>query len=148
MTTQNAATKSLTIGKVAGRADVNIETIRYYERRGLMPEPSRTESGYRLYDEEGVVRLRFIKQAQELGFSLEEIGELLALRVDSQNSCYDVRRRAERKLAEITRRIRSLHEMQAALVDMIGACERGETEGVCPLLETIELQARQGITAD
>ncbi|MBI3958597.1 MAG: MerR family DNA-binding protein [Chloroflexi bacterium] len=135
--------KPLTIGRVAKQADVHIETIRYYEHRGLLPEPPRTESGYRLYDGESVTRLRFIKEAQALGFSLEEIQGLLALRVDKETSCVEVRSRAERKAADIEAKIRSLQAMRDALQEMIAACERGGPTGECPFLETLERNARE-----
>ena len=135
--------KPLTIGRIAQQADVHIETIRYYERRGLLPDPPRTESGYRLYDAESVTRLRFIKEAQALGFSLEEIQGLLVLRVDRENSCADVRGRAERKAADIEAKIHSLQQMRDTLQEMIAACERGGPTGECPLLETLERNARK-----
>lgn len=145
MTVQNATTDRLTIGRVAERAGVPIETIRYYERRGLMPDPPRTDAGYRLYDGESVTRLRFIKEAQALGFTLEEIGDLLALRVDGETSCEDVRRRAERKVAEIEAKLSSLQAMRAALHEMIASCEQGGPAGDCPFLDTIERQAQEGV---
>jgi len=143
MSLQQATTNRLTIGKVAKRTGVPIETIRYYERRGLLPEPPRTDAGYRLYDGESVTRLRFIKEAQALGFTLEEIDELLALRVDAQTTCDDVRRRAARKRAEIEEKIRALQAMGAALEEMIASCERGGSEGDCPFLEILEQQAHE-----
>src|SRR5207247_9523121 len=91
---------------------VNLETIRYYGRRGLLPKPPRTPSGYRAFDPEDVRRIRFIKQAQALGFSLKEVRELLRLRVDPRRSCGDVRARAEAKLADIEERIRGLRAMK------------------------------------
>jgi len=129
---------SLTIGRLAKLAEVNIETIRYYERRGLLPEPSRTDAGYRLYGEESVARLRFIKQAQALGFTLEEIGELLALRVDAATSCGEVRHRAERKVADVAEKLRSLQAIQRALMELIAACAQGGPEGECPFLMSLE----------
>lgn len=135
--------KLLTAGRLASQADVHIETIRYYERRGLLPDPPRTESGYRLYDAESVTRLRFIKEAQELGFTLEEIQGLLALRVDKETSCADVRRRAEGKAADIEAKIASLQAMHAALQEMIAACAQGGPDGDCPLLETLERHAHE-----
>jgi len=135
--------KPLTIGRIAAQADVNIETIRYYERRGLLPDPPRTESGYRQYDPESVIRLRFIKEAQALGFSLEEIQGLLVLRVDASTSCADVRRRAERKKAEIQEKVRTLLAMQAALEEMIGACAAEGPAGDCPFLDILEQHAQE-----
>src|SRR5712664_1369599 len=90
--------EGLKTAQLANEGGVNIETIRYYERHGLLPKPPRTHSGYRVFSEDAVVRLRFIKHAQELGFSLKEIKELLSLRVKSGSSCADVRRRAEAKI--------------------------------------------------
>ena len=135
----------LTIGKIAAQAGVNVETVRYYERRGLLPEPPRTESGYRLYGPESVTRLRFIKRAQELGFTLHEIADLLALRVDAETTCEDVRRRAERKVAEIHHKISALQSIQTALETMIASCQRDGPQGECPFLETIEQQAKERI---
>src|SRR5439155_12378390 len=98
----------LSTGVVASRGGVNLETIRYYERRGLLPKPPRTPAGYRTFDAAALRRLRFIKQAQALGFSLKEIKELLALRVDPRTSCADVRRRAEAKIADVEAKLRVL----------------------------------------
>src|SRR2546425_11753674 len=92
---------SLRTAELARRGGVNLETIRYYERRGLLPKPPRTPTGYRTFDAEAVRRLRFIKQAQALGFSLKEVRELLALRIKAGTSCGEVRRRAEAKIADI-----------------------------------------------
>ena len=86
-------------------ANVNLATIRYYERRGLIPEPPRRPSGYRVYSEASVARIQFIKSAQDLGFSLKEIKELLALRVDPNTTCADVKRQGEAKLAQIAEKI-------------------------------------------
>jgi Hg(II)-responsive transcriptional regulator len=135
--------KPLTIGSIAAQADVHIETIRYYERRGLLPDPPRTEAGYRQYDAESVTRLRFIKEAQALGFTLEEIQGLLALRVDKETSCEDVRHQAERKVADIEAKIQSLQQMHGALQEMIVACAQGGPSGECPLLETLERNAQE-----
>lgn len=134
----------LTIGKLARAAGVNVETIRYYERRGLLPEPPRTPSGYRQYDAESVRRVRFIKEAQALGFTLEEVGELLALRVDAETTCETVRRRAERKVAQIQEKIQALHQLQMVLEEMIAACAQGGPTGECPILETLNRRAGKG----
>src|SRR4051812_35457550 len=98
-------TKGLTVGQVAGRAGVGVETVRFYEREGLLERPSRLPSGYRQYDAGVVARLRFIRRAKELGFTLNEIGELLSLRLDPDTTAADVRRRAEGKLADIEAKI-------------------------------------------
>src|SRR5262245_14308151 len=97
--------KLMTIGQVARQGGVGVETVRFYERRGLLQEPSRKESGYRHYGDETVSRLRFIRRAKELGFSLKEIGELLTLRIDPDTDSGDVKRRAEAKIADIDARI-------------------------------------------
>src|SRR6266852_273541 len=90
--------KPLTIGQVARQAGVGVETVRFYERQGLLEEPSRRESGYRQYPEDVVARLRFIRRAKELGFSLKEIAELIALRLDPATMCSDIKERAEAKI--------------------------------------------------
>jgi MerR family copper efflux transcriptional regulator len=129
----------LTTGKLATEGGVNLETVRYYERRGLLPKPPRTPAGYRTFDAEAVRRLRFIKQAQALGFSLREIRELLALRVDPRTSCGDVRRRAEAKIADIEGKLRALRAMKRALVRLTATCAKGSAPvSACPILESLE----------
>ena len=103
----------LSIGSVAKRATVGIDTIRYYEREGLLPPPRRRASGYRDYDAAAVDRLRFIRRAKSLGFTLDEIRELLALSADHQHGMRDVKRRAETKLAEVDQRIAELQRCGA-----------------------------------
>jgi len=127
----------MTISELAQAADVHVETVRYYERRGLLPEPPRQSSGYRAYPATMVTRLRFIKNAQELGFSLAEIEKLLALRVDA-TSCAEVRRQAEVKLAEVEQKLQALQQIHTALTDLVAACEHGGPQGECPLLEALE----------
>lgn len=131
---------AMTIGELAKAAGVHIETVRYYERRGLLPEPARRPSGYRAYAEATVARLRFIKNAQELGFALAEIEKLLALRVDVNTNCAKVRRQAEAKLLEVERKLQTLQAIQAALTQLVTACERDEAQGECPILEVLEAQ--------
>lgn len=132
--------KQLTVGKLAQRAKVTPQTVRYYELRHLLDEPLRTDSGYRRYREDSVARLRFIKRAQELGFSLEEIRELLSLRATPGAQCEDVRRRAEEKIAEIEGKMRRLEAMRRALRELVAQCsgERPATE--CPILDALEQQ--------
>src|SRR5579885_915090 len=113
---------TLTIGQVARTAGVGIETIRFYEREGLLEEPPRRASGYRQYSEEVVKRLQFIKRAQQLGFSLKEIAELLTLRVDEQTSCEKVKQRAEAKIAEVERKLAELQRMRNALLQVATLC--------------------------
>ncbi len=124
--------------EVAKQGGVNLETIRYYERRGLLPKPSRTPAGYRTFDPEAVRRIRFIKQAQALGFSLKEVRELLRLRVDPRRSCGDVRARAEAKLADIDEKIRGLDAMKKTLARFIAACSGRGPVSACPILEALD----------
>jgi len=130
--------EALTRGELAQQGRVNAETIRYYERRGLLPKPPRTPSGYRVFSSDAVRRVRFIKRAQGLGFSLKEIRELLRLRVDPRRSCGDVRARAEAKLADIEEKIRSLHAMKKTLARFIAACSGRGPVSACPILEALD----------
>lgn len=129
----------LSTGKLAKAANVNVETLRYYENRGLLPEPPRRDSGYRVYPPESLARLHFIKSAQELGFSLEEIKELLALRVDENASSGDVRRQAQDKVAQIDEKIRKLQQMRNALAHLIDLCDGQGPASDCPILEAMDL---------
>lgn len=129
---------SLTIGKVAKESGVGIETVRFYEREGLLEQPARKSSGYRQYDPEAIARLRFIKQAQRLGFTLREIKELLALKLDPDATRKQVKDRAVAKIADIDQRIADLKRMKRALAPLIEACDgKGTLEG-CPILDAIE----------
>ena len=131
--------KTMKIGVVATRAGVNIQTVRYYERRGLIPKPPRTESNYRLYCEDSVRRLRFVKRAQELGFSLNETKELLALRIRSRATRAHVRERAEAKITDIEEKIRALRAMKKTLTRLTAACCSGAgSVGDCPILEALD----------
>jgi MerR family mercuric resistance operon transcriptional regulator len=128
----------LTIGQLAKEAGVGVETIRFYEREGLLSQPQRRSSGYRQYSPEAVRRVRFIRHAKELGFTLKEIQELLELRVDPHSSCADVRRRASDKIADIEGRIASLERMREALESLARKCRgRGPTSD-CPILEELD----------
>jgi MerR family mercuric resistance operon transcriptional regulator len=127
----------LRIGQVAQAAGVNIETIRYYERCGLLADPGRRESGYRAYPPETVARVRFITRGQQLGFTLREIAGLLALRVDAASTCEQVRAQAEIKLAEIDARIADLQRIRHALATLAAACAHGGPTGDCPLLDAL-----------
>ena len=130
----------LTTGQLAKEAHVNVETIRYYERRGLLPEPPRRESGYRQYSQKDVTRIRFIKQAQELGFSLREISELLSLRVEKNSTCSVVKRRAEAKIADIEQKIETLQWMKQALVKLAAICQGGQASTTeCSILEAMRM---------
>ena len=132
--------KGLRSGQLAQRANVNVETLRYYERRGLLPVPPRRESGYRVYPLESVARLHFIKRAQELGFTLEEIQELLVLRVEEGASKNDVRNRAQDKVAQIDTKISALQRMRDALSHLIDQCHGDGATSDCPILEAMELR--------
>jgi MerR family copper efflux transcriptional regulator len=133
----------LSIGDVAKQAKVHIETLRYYERRGLLASPPRTMSNYRLYSEETVRRVRFIKGAQELGFSLKEILELLSLRAEPKTSCEDIRECAEAKIKDIEEKIRSLQAMKQALAKLVTECSGSGPVTECPILESFD--SRKGI---
>jgi len=126
----------LRIGEVARGAGVNIQTLRFYERRGLLDEPPRGTSGYREYPEESVRLVRFIKRAQGLGFSLREVEELLTLR-ESRGRCSDVRTAALTKLEDVRQKIRSLEAMHHALAALVKACGRGRI-GPCPILDALD----------
>lgn len=131
------STPSLTIGTVAKRAGVPIDTIRYYEREGLLPEPLRRASGYRSYNESAISRLRFIRRAKDLGFTLDEIRDLLALSVDRHRGVKAVRQRAEQRLASIDARIAELMRVRKGLEQLIEACPgRGDPEQ-CPILRAL-----------
>ena len=129
---------ALRIGKVAGRVGVGIETVRFYEREGLIADPPRGPSGYRQYPESVVPRLLFIKRAKELGFTLSEIKELLSLRADENRTCEDVLRRAEAKVADIENKIKSLQRMKKALIRLTRQCNARGSDPECPILEALD----------
>src|SRR5260370_25014646 len=127
--------KPLTIGQVARRTGVGIETMRFYEREGLLNRPARSpSSGYRLHEEEVIARLQFIQRAKELGFTLNEIKELLSLRLDPGTSCEDVQARAEVKIADIEAKIETLQRMRTALLRLTRACCETGGGAECPIL--------------
>lgn len=128
---------ALTIGRVARQAGVGVETVRFYERQELLEEPPRGQSGYRQYGEDAIARLRFIKRAKQLGFTLKEIKELLALRRDPSTPAVDVKRRAEAKITDIEMKIKALQKMKKALVKLTTACSKHGTSGECPLLDAL-----------
>lgn len=128
----------LKIGEVAERGGVNLQTIRYYEREKLLPEPPRLSSGYRMFPESAVSRVRFIKRAQELGFSLAEIRELLSIQIDLRKDCSDVQRLAKVKIADIEEKIRTLESMKRVLSRLAEACPGRRPSSECPILESIE----------
>jgi MerR family mercuric resistance operon transcriptional regulator len=130
--------KALSIGQVACQTGVGVETVRYYERRGLLEKPPRKGSGYRQYPPEAVLRLRFIKKAKEVGFSLKEIKELLSLRLDATATCEDVKGRAEAKILDIEQKIQGLQKMKQALTDLTAACSEDGPVSECPILQMLE----------
>jgi len=130
--------KSFTIGQVAKQAGVGVETVRYYEREGLLEQAERRASGYRQFDEQVVDRLRFIRRAKELGFTLKEIKELLLMQVDPTITCADVKCRAETKIADIEDRIRSLQKMKKALVKLTKTCGGEGPISNCIILESLQ----------
>jgi Hg(II)-responsive transcriptional regulator len=125
-------------GEFAKRAGVNVETLRFYERRGLLPMPPRQASGYREYPPGDVRRIRFIKRAQELGFSLGEIRDLLSLRVQRGTTAAEVRSRAEAKLGDIRRKIADLRAIERALKKLTDACPGQGPLGECPILQHLD----------
>jgi len=130
---------NLTISKAAQQADVGVETIRFYERKGLIEQPLKpVDGGYRIYSNTIVRQIQFIKHAQELGFSLREIEELLSLRADPKSDCADVRVRASEKLLEVERKIEQLKKIGKALIKVIEACPtHGGLDG-CSIIEAME----------
>jgi MerR family mercuric resistance operon transcriptional regulator len=130
--------KSLTIGRLAKEAGVNLETVRFYERQGLLPKPPRSSSGYRLFPTDAARRLRFIRRAQELGFSLKEIRELLSLRVSRTTKSKDIRVRTEGKIADIEAKIRSLESMKRTLRELTNVCDGCAPLAECPILDSLD----------
>lgn len=128
----------LTIGQLAKNAGVHIETIRYYERYHILSPTSRLPSGYRLYNREAQVRLRFIKNAQALGFTLQEIRDLLNLRVRSAVRCGDVQKKAEAKLKHVEDKVRNLQSLAAGLRRLIRTCRAQRPTAHCPILASLE----------
>jgi len=128
------ANKPLTIGFLARAAEVNIETVRYYQRFGIIDEPVKPFDGYRIYPEETVDRLRFIKRAKQLGFSLKEIAELLEL---GNGHCEDIRLRAEEKRTQVEEQINDLKKLKTTLDTLINSCQSGNDTAHCPIVETL-----------
>ena len=128
----------LTIGRLAQAVGVNLETVRFYERQGLLPRPPRSASGYRLFPADAARRLKFIKRAQELGFSLREIRELLALRVSPRTDSTEIRKRTESKIADIESKIRTLDSMRKSLKKLVQSCTGCAPHSKCPILESLE----------
>ena len=135
---ENQIMHTMTIGQIAREAGIGVETIRFYEREGLLERPARRQSGYRQFEPDAISRLRFIKQAQRLGFTLREVRELLALKLDPSAKRSQLRDRALAKVADIDQRISELKRMRKSLAPLIKACDgKGAIEG-CPILNAIE----------
>lgn len=125
-------------GQVAGEAGVNIQTLRYYERRGLLPTPARRASGYRVYGPDAVRVVRFVKRAQQLGFTLDEVESLLHLAEGGPDSCDGARDLATDKISDLERRIAQLTAMRESLQRLVATCQRPRTQRECPLLHSID----------
>lgn len=130
------STQGSTIGAVAAAAGVNVETIRFYQRKGLMPEPQRLHGSVRRYDAADLARLRFIKSSQRLGFSLDEIGELLKL--EDGTHCREARMLALQKLADVRRKLAELNRIDAVLVKMIAQCGAADGHVQCPMIVSLQ----------
>jgi Hg(II)-responsive transcriptional regulator len=130
--------KPLTIGQVARRAGVGVETVRFYERGGLIDEPARRASGYRQNIEEAVRRLQFIKRAKALGFTLREVADLIALRLDPATTREEVRQQAHGKLIAIDRKIHDLQRMKEALLKLVESCDGHGPLAGCPILDALD----------
>lgn len=125
------------IGELADATGVGVETVRFYEREGLLPEPPRTDSGYRVYDGAAIRRVRFILRAKELGFTLAETKELLELRVTEPSACEEVEGVAREKIADVERRIRELERIRTALDGLVRSCVANQRTEECPILDAL-----------
>jgi len=131
--------ETMTIGKVSKHSGIGIETIRYYEREGLIEPPKRRESsGYREYNPSVVIRLSFIRRAKDLGFSLQDIRELLSLSVETKSKCASVKKKALGKLKEINERMEQLQKIRGALSQLISQCDQKRPTSDCPILDALE----------
>ncbi len=128
----------MTIGEVAVAAGVGVETVRFYERKRLISQPRRPASGRRDYSEEIARRIRFIRRAQDLGFSLVKVKQLLELRLDPRRSCSEVKAEAEAKIADVDSRILALRRMRESLVALTESCSGQGSTSSCPILEDID----------
>jgi len=129
--------QTITIGRLAKAAGVNIDTIRYYERHGLLPRATRRESGYREYSRDDVARLSFVRRAKELGFSLSDIAELLSLSADRHNGVRGVKRKAEQRVADVEQKIRELQRVRRGLKKLIAACPGHGELATCPIVAAL-----------
>jgi len=135
-----------TIGWVAKETGVNVQTVLYYERRGLLPAPSRSFSGYRLFNDESVRRIRFIKRAKELGFSLKQITALLALQGEQDASCAEVSAMAAGHFEDIEQKIHDLERMREALIPLVNACPGKGPLKTCPIMDSLDKSNDQEVS--
>ena len=126
------------IGEVATRAKVNKETVRYYEKRELIPKPDRRYSGYRIFTQRHIDQIKFIKRAQELGFTLSEIKELLELHMHEDSTCSEIKSEAQAKYQDVDEKIKDLQRIKETLVDLIDSCSGSGPKGDCPILGALE----------
>jgi MerR family mercuric resistance operon transcriptional regulator len=132
------------IGEAARRAKVNKETVRYYEKRGLIPEPDRRRSGYRIFTQRHIDQIRFIKRAQELGFTLSEIKELLELRLDENTTCSEIKSEAQEKYQDVAKKIKDLLRIKETLIELIDSCAGEGPKRDCPILGALEGDTKAG----
>ena len=132
------------IGQLARQGQVGIDTVRYYERHGLLPEPPRQASGYRVYDERDVERLRFIRGAKALGFSLQEIRELHRLSIAEEGQRADVRALAKHRLQDVETKLRELQSVRDVLAELVNQCSGQGPIAGCPIIETVIARMTQG----
>jgi len=135
-------TLALTIGQVARLAGVSHDTIRLYERYGLIDEPPRALNGYRQYSMEAVDKLCFIQRAKTMGFTLKEIQELLSIHHSSKQSCGEVRSKAQQKLAQVAEKIQELKQLENALKVLVSDCETGESDELCSIFVSLTQRSR------
>jgi len=126
------------IGQIAKETGLNVQSIRFYEREGLLPSVDRSTSGYRIYQKDSIQRIQFIKHAQEVGFSLKEISELLSLKVNPDGSCHMVQQIAAEKLKQLEERLESIERMKLTLSSMMEMCDEGLPARACPILEALD----------
>ncbi len=140
MQTSTTGQSGLTIGKLAREAGIHVETVRYYERIGLIEQPATPAHGYRQYPRETLQRIAFIKRAQKLGFSLDEIAELLQL---GSGNCVEVKQKAELRRSKIERQIRDLQALSQLLGELIEECEQGDDSQPCPIVQRLLFEVGQ-----
>jgi MerR family mercuric resistance operon transcriptional regulator len=127
---------SLTIGRLAAAAGVHVETVRYYQRRGLLAEPSRPLGGIRRYGDNDLARLQFVRRARAMGFSLDEIAGLLKL--DGAGACLHTRQLTESRLAEVRRKLKDLRRLESELVELVDTCRQRGADDCCPTLDRLQ----------